>query len=216
MKSSNQAEQLYAERASLYQKVFIGLLNWGKQLDNFFRKSDYLQPNFRVLDAGCGTGVVTKTLYQIAKEKRIEGIQFCAFDLTENMLEIFRKWISAEGANDIEVAQANVLDANGLPAKWREFDLIVSSTMLEYLPRDEVKEALTNLKRLLKQGGTILVIITKRNLLTSWFAGKWWKANLYKKAEIKQAFQDAGFMEVTFKKFTFGWSSAIIVIEAKK
>ena len=205
MESGNQAEQLYTEKASLYQRVFIGWLNWGKQLDRFFRQSSYLKPNSKILDAGCGTGIVTKILYQISKERNYENIQFYAFDLTENMLKIFRKWISAEEANNIEVAQANVLDTNGLPSNWQEFDLIVSSTMLEYLPRNEVKDALANLKQLLKQDGTILVIITKRNLLTSWFAGKWWKANLYKKAEIKQAFQDAGFKEMAFKKFTFGW-----------
>ncbi len=196
--------------------MFIGWLNWGKQLDRFFKQSSYLKPNSKILDAGCGTGIVTKVLYQISKERNYENIQFYAFDLTENMLKIFRKWISAEEANNIEVAQANVLDINGLPSHWQEFDFIGSSTMLEYLPRSEVKEALANLKRLLKPGGLILVIVTKRNLLTSWFAGKWWKANLYKKAEIKQAFQDAGFKEMAFKKFTFGWSSAIIVIEAKK
>ncbi len=215
MNSGNQAEQLYTEKASLYQKVFIGWLNWGKELEKFFEKSTYLQPNLKVLDAGCGTGIVTRTLFRMSKKKCYDKIQFFAFDLTENMLNIFRDWISAEGASNIEVAQANVLDANGLPEQWHGFDLIVSSTMLEYLPRTKVKDALANLKALLKEEGTILVFITKRNILTSWIAGKWWKANLYKKSEIKQAFHEAGFNRVVFKKFTFGWSSAIIVIEAK-
>ena len=69
---------------------------------------------------------------------------------------------------------------------------------------------------MLRPEGKIVVIITKRNLLTSWLAGKWWKANLYKKAEIQQAFWDAGFERVVFKKFSFGWSRAIIVIEGQK
>jgi ubiquinone/menaquinone biosynthesis C-methylase UbiE len=215
MKGSDSAEELYTGKASLYQKVFIGFLHWDKQIANFFKKSSYLQSNIKVLDAGCGTGAVTKNLYQIAAEKSYWGIQFYAFDLTENMLQIFRKWITDTQANNIKLAKADVLDTKNLPIEWKDFDLIVSSTMLEYLPRDKVKDALSNLKGMLRPDGKIVVIITKRNLLTSWLAGRWWKANLYKKAEIQQAFLDAGFEKIAFKKFSFGWSSAILVIEGQ-
>lgn len=215
MKVNQDAEELYNEKASLYQKVFIGILNWGKELNQFFRKTNYLQPNYKVLDAGCGTGAVTKVLYQISNENGYAGIQFYGFDLTENMLNIFQRWIVSTQANNIELARANVLEPHSLPVEWSSFDLIVSSAMLEYLPRDKVKEALSNLKAMLKNEGTLVVFITKRNLLTSWFAGRWWKANLYKKSEIKKAFIEAGFEKIAFRKFTFGWSSAIIVIEGK-
>jgi ubiquinone/menaquinone biosynthesis C-methylase UbiE len=211
----SQAEKLYSEKASLYQKVFMGFLNWGEDLDKFFRQSNYLQPNLKVLDAGCGTGAVTKTLYEIAKGKGYFGIRFCAFDLTENMLKIFQQWVTSQGATNIELAQADVLDTKTLPPNWRDFDLIVTSTMLEYLPREKVKDALISLKQLLKQNGTLVVIITKRNLLTKWFAGRWWKANLYTKPEIQKNLQEAGFKEITFKKFTRGWSSAVMTIDAK-
>ena len=216
MKVGADAEKLYNDKASLYQKVFIGFLNWGKELDKFFQKTEYLQSNLRILDAGCGTGVVTKTLYQIANQKGYAGIRFYGFDLSENMLKIFQQWIASAKADNIELAKANVLDAEGLPVGWKSLDLIVSSTMLEYLPHDRVKDALSNMRELLKPEGTIVVIITKRNLLTALIAGKWWKANLYKKSEVKQAFQNAGFKEIEFRKFSFGWSSAIIVIEGKK
>jgi len=215
MKANQDPEQIYNEKASLYQKVFIGFLNWENELDKFFRKTNYLQPSLKILDAGCGTGAVTKTLYNISKEKGYTGIKFYGFDLTENMLKIFEQWITFTKVNNVEIAKANVLDLNSLPTGWSNFDLIISSAMLEYLPREKVKDALCNLKNILKAKGTLIVFITKRNLLTKWFAGKWWKANLYKKAEIEQAFVEAGFESVEFRKFTLGWSSAIIVIEAK-
>jgi ubiquinone/menaquinone biosynthesis C-methylase UbiE len=195
--------------------VFIGCLNWGKELEKFFKKTNYLQSNMKVLDAGCGTGVVTKTLYGIANEKRLDGIQFYGFDLTENMLKLFEQWIISVNAENVELTKADVLDTNSLSAGWNNFDLIISSTLLEYLPRDKVKDALYNLKSTLKPKGTIVVIITKRNLLTALIAGKWWKANLYKKAEIRQAFVKSGFESINFRKLTFGWSSAIIVIEGE-
>src|SRR5512139_3156311 len=108
MKTDQDPEQFYSDRASLYQKVFIGYLNWGKQLEKFFRKTDYLQSNLRVLDAGCGTGAATKALYKIGNEKGYSGIEFHGFDLTENMLKIFHEWITQAKAENIELAKANV------------------------------------------------------------------------------------------------------------
>ncbi len=216
MKANQNAENFFNKRASLYQRVFIGLLNWGNQLENFFRKTNYLQPNIKILDAGCGTGAVTETLHQIAHEKGYTGIQFFGFDLSENMLNIFQQWVDSAKADNISIAKADVLNPNSLPAGWNSFDLIITSTMFEYLPRNKVKDALSNLKDRLKTDGTIVVIITKRNLLTAWVAGKWWKGNLYKKTEIKQAFVDAGFEKIEFRKFTFAWSNFIIVIEGRK
>lgn len=215
METSQNAEKLYNQKASLYQKVFIGYLNWGKELDRFFRKATYLKPNLKVLDAGCGTGAVTKALFKISTERGYSGIQFYGFDLTENMLKIFQQWITITEAKNIQLFRANVLDISTLPADWGSFDLIISSAMLEYLPRKNVKDALSNLKKLLKTDGKLVILITKRNLLTKWFAGKLWKANLYKKSEIRQAFVDAGFEKIVFGKFTLGWSSAIIVIEGE-
>ena len=216
MKNNDKVEELYTEKASLSDRFFIGFLGWGKELESFFRKTNYLRQNMKVLDAGCGTGIITKTLYLLAKEKSYEYIEFHAFDLTANMLEIFKQWVKKQDANTIELAQADVLKIEALPQHWKEHDLIVTSTMLEYLPKPEVKNALINLKHLLKNDGSLLVFITSRNFITRWLAGKWWKANLYTKSEAQKMFQDASFGEVTFKKFTRWWSSSILVIEAKK
>ena len=80
METNKDAERIYTNKASLYQKVFIGYLNWGKELGKFFERTDYIRLNMKVLDAGCGTGVVTKTLYEIANKKGYSGIQLYGFD----------------------------------------------------------------------------------------------------------------------------------------
>ncbi len=216
METINQAEELYTEKASLYDRFFIGFLGWGKQLKAFFQKTNYLHPNMKVLDAGCGTGAITQALYELTQKRRYEGLQFHAFDISESMLEIFQQWISARGASNIQLAKADVLKTDALQPNWQEYDLIVTSTMLEYLPRPKVKNALLNLKALLKSDGMLLVFVTKRNLITRWLAGRWWKANLYTKSEIQKSLEGADFGQMTFRKFVRWWSSAILVIEAKK
>ncbi len=170
----------------------------------------------KILDAGCGTGVITKTLYKLAQEKGFDGIQFHGFDLTESMLRIFQQWVEREGARNIELAQADVLKLETLPQNWKEYDLIVTSTMLEYLPKAEVKNALISLENRLNDNGVLLVFITKRNLLTRLFAGRWWKANLYTKREILKMLENNERLHVEFKKFPKWWSSFILVFELKK
>jgi len=216
MRTRDPIQELYTDRGTLYQRLFVDFLGWGRELEHFFRKAIEIRPNSRILDAGCGTGVITRILYQLAQEKGYEGIQFHAFDLTPKMLEIFRQWITEQEATNVELAQADVLETGGLPAHWKEYDLIVSATMLEYLPKNQVKDALTNLKQLLRDGGLLLILITRRNRLTRWLAGKWWKTNTFEEREIQTLLQDAGFDTIELMDFSPGWSKSIIVVEAKK
>lgn len=216
MGTNDSIRKLYTDRAALYQRLFVDFLGWGRELETFFRRANYLRPNLKILDAGCGTGIITRVLYQLAQEKGYAGIQFHAFDLTQTMLEIFRQWITVQGANHIELVQADVLEPVGFPSHWKEYDLIVSSTMLEYLPQNQVKDALTNLKQLLGNSGIILIFMTRRNRLTRWLAGKWWKTNTYAERDIQARLQDVGFDEIKFMDFSLGWSKSIMVIEAKK
>jgi 2-polyprenyl-3-methyl-5-hydroxy-6-metoxy-1,4-benzoquinol methylase len=213
MKANHPVQNLYTKRASLYEQLFIHFLGWGRELETFFQRSNYIRPDMKMLDAGCGTGIITRVIYQLAREKSYEGINFHAFDLTRNMLGIFQQWITENGANSIEIEQADVLEIESLPPHWKDYDLIVSSTMLEYIPKDKVLRALTNLKQLVKSDGILLVFVTKRNIITRLLAGGWWKTNIYEVSEIQTFFRDAGFTEITFKELSRWWSNSIIVIE---
>ncbi len=121
MYTSDKVQKLYTKRAALYEHWYIDRLGWGRELDNFFRRSNYLQPSFKVLDAGCGTSIITRTLYKIAYEKGNEGLEFHAFDLTQTMLDIFRKRITEEGLKNVELKQADVLNRNSLPTNWKDY-----------------------------------------------------------------------------------------------
>jgi SAM-dependent methyltransferase len=63
---TDKVKTLYTKKARFYQWLFIDILGWGKELEVFFRNSDYVSPNLKILDAGCGTGIATKILYSIA------------------------------------------------------------------------------------------------------------------------------------------------------
>ncbi|HYU65072.1 MAG TPA: class I SAM-dependent methyltransferase [Candidatus Paceibacterota bacterium] len=204
---------MYTKRASFYHALFVDFLRVGKTIENFLRKSDYVKPHFKILDAGCGTGNVTRALYTIAKEKRYEGVVFNGFDLTVAMLDLFQKWIEKVGATNITLKQINVLNLEQLPSDWNGYDRIVSLGMLEHLPKDKLGQALRGLQRLLKDDGKLLVVIAERNFISRFFVSLWWKYTMYEEKELREIFHSAGFNELNVMKFS--WYS-MFMVEARK
>lgn len=201
------AEELYTNKATLYRWFFIKFLQYENGLRHFFEKRQYLKKGDKVLDAGCGSGVLIKVLYGIAKSRHLKDIRFHGFDITQTMLDVFKNWIDSEKPGNIKLKKADVLKTDEqLPDDWKNYDLIVSSAMLEYISKSEVKKAVLNLGDLLKPKGTFCLFITKKNLLMTLLIKWWWKANLYEKEEIREILTDAGFKNVRFKKFTFPYN----------
>ena len=142
-----------------------------------------------------------------------------AFDLTPAMLEHLRATIDQRGLDRIELAEANVLDLDGLPLLWRNYDLIVSASMLEYVPRGRFVEALVGLRDRLKDGGDFVLFMTRRNPFTRIIVGRLWQSNLYSASELANAFQQAGFSKFTFGKFPPAVRQLAIwghIVEAKR
>ena len=123
------------------------------------------------------------------------------FDLTPAMLDRFRATLRARGLDDVELEQADVLALASLPADWTGYDRIVSASMLEYLPRDRIADALAGLRERLAEGGRLQLFITRRNPLMAPLIGRWWDANLYRREELRAAFEQAGFTSIAFRKF---------------
>ena len=218
LREPSAVERLFTEKAGFYHRFFIDFLRYGAGLEALFSQNRYLRFGVKVLDAGCGTGILTRNLHAIARRSNMHGVIFHGFDLTPAMLDLFTRWMAEHGVENIELRRANVLHAEELPASWRDYDLIVSSAMLEYLPKGELVGALRNLNRLLARDGILVVCISRQNLLMRWLIGVWWKANLYERAELEQIFDDAGFT-VRFRHFPFPYSHVNLwghVIEARK
>jgi len=101
-----------------------------------------ISPGMRILDVGCGTGVVAITAARL-------GARVDAIDLTPQLLERARE--NARIAQvEIEFLEA---DAEQLPFRDGEFDAVVSQFAHMFAPRPEV--ATREMLRVLRPGGTI-------------------------------------------------------------
>jgi hypothetical protein len=82
------------------------------------------------------------------------------------MLEEFQAELDARGITLVRVKQANVLALGQFPSSWSDYDLIVCTSMLEYLARADFSQALSSLRGRLVQNGTFLAVVTRRNWIT--------------------------------------------------
>jgi ubiquinone/menaquinone biosynthesis C-methylase UbiE len=105
-----------------------------------------LKQSHRVLDVGCGTGVLTRLAKQKAGE--VAGI-----DAAAEMIEVARSTSERDGL-DIEFQAALIED---LPYPDGHFDVVFSSLMIHHLPPDLKLRGLREVLRVLKAGGRFIV-----------------------------------------------------------
>jgi SAM-dependent methyltransferase len=200
VRPTNDPARLYTERADAYVR-FVRLVGYPAGLRAYFRASPLLHSGLRVFDAGCGTGILTLALRDALVGRGLQPWTLHGCDLTPAMLERFRATLQRRDIQDVELWQADVLRLAALPPAWRDYDLVVSASMMEYLPRDRLVDALAGLRGLLAPDGRLVLFITRRNALMRPLIGRWWEANLYDARELAHAFDRAGFPRVAFGKF---------------
>lgn len=169
----------------------------------YFQQSPHLRSNLRVLDAGCGTGIATLAIRKAMLRRGLRPGKIKCFDITPNMLAIFREKLRMEAIEEIEAVQADVLHLEALPDDWKNFDLIISAAMMEYIPTEHLVEALSGLRSLLGDAGILVLFITRKNWLTKLLIGKWWRANRYRKLDLEEYLRRAGFSSIAFSRFPF-------------
>lgn len=122
----------------------------GSDLSQIGMLRDYLEninlPNgAEVLDAGCGTGVITQLIAQRSEISRMHGL-----DPSPVLLERARKRFSKDP--NLELKQG---DARDLPFDENRFDAVFFHTVLCHVPNPE--KALMEAWRVLKPGGKLAV-----------------------------------------------------------
>lgn len=98
----------------------------------------------RVLDVGCGTGIVSNQIIEREAASLVSG------DQSEFMLNQWKK--KAAGNKKVEF---HLLDAENLPFPNGEFDVAVSSMVMGLIPNQ--LKFLSEMKRVLKPGGTFAI-----------------------------------------------------------
>jgi SAM-dependent methyltransferase len=101
-----------------------------------------------VLEAGCGVGAQTVTLAQ-----RSPGAQFVSVDISPDSIAEAKRRTDSAGLTNVRFRQADIFS---LPFDPESFDHVFVCFVLEHLAQPV--EALVELKRLLRPGGTMTLI----------------------------------------------------------
>jgi len=142
------AGSFYDRIASLYNLTFK-FNGYGRSLHQYLRTHPIpLSRNAKILDAGCGTGLLTIALLKALDQP----VRITAVDLSGSSIVTAKKAVEEKAgrADKVWFTQANVL---ALPFADKSFDFVVTSGVLEYVP---LREGFGELSRVLKRGGYIL------------------------------------------------------------
>lgn len=141
--SEPETVQLSTDAAVVYEQCFIPAIfgQWPPQLAD----AASIGPGDRVLDVGCGTGVLAREAAdRVGPEGRVTG-----FDLNESMLAVAR-----QVRPEIDWRQG---DAAELPFDDASFDVVASQFMLMFVP--DQAAVLKEMWRVLAPGGRLAVAV---------------------------------------------------------
>jgi predicted CoA-binding protein/ubiquinone/menaquinone biosynthesis C-methylase UbiE len=102
-----------------------------------------------VLEVATGTGAQLTALGRRNRSGRTVGVE-----LADGMLVQTRKRLQRAGLERVELHKASALE---LPFEENSFDLAVNSYMLDLLPKEEIPQALSELERVLREGGRLVL-----------------------------------------------------------
>ena len=160
---------MYDEAAERWHDE-LALLGYPRAYEDLFNRLlldgalNALRDGGRVLDCGVGTGAFSLALARkVAGPLRIEGVE-----LSPSML--LRATLNLDRA-DVE-ARLHLRDAKDLPFRANTFDAVIGAHGLEHLDDDPFAE-LSEMVRVLKPGGPLVVVATCRGVPDALLRPKW-------------------------------------------
>lgn len=139
----------YYDRIARFYDLTFKLNGYGRSLDQYFKTHPLpVSRGAKILDAGCGTGLLTLALLRAVRFP----VTITALDLSSSSIAEARKAVrgSRGRKRDVKFAQANLLS---LPFPDESLDLVVTSGALEYVP---LSDGLSELARVIAPGGHLL------------------------------------------------------------
>lgn len=135
-----------------------------------------LPAGYRVLEVGCGTGVVLRQLTEACQGGEVMGM-----DLYPEAVAF------ASGRAGCRVLVGDILD----PPCFGEFDMVGVFDVLEHLPND--RQILEGLSRMLKPGGTLILTVPAHMSLWSYFDIAACHRRRYERAGLIHKLEESGF-----------------------
>jgi ubiquinone/menaquinone biosynthesis C-methylase UbiE len=143
-------------RWARHYDLVVRLITLGKDrvLREWTAETAQVKPGDIVLDVGCGTGELTiAATARAGSAGKVYGI-----DASPEMIEVAH---SKAQEQDIEIDfQVGLIEALIFPDNT--FDVVLSSLMMHHLPEDVKHKGLSEIHRVLKPGGRLLVVDVKR------------------------------------------------------
>ena len=150
---------IYDRFTNLYDLMFR-VNGYGRSVERYLRENPPPLPaGARVLDAGCGTGLLTLAFLRVHERPA----DVASIDLSLRSLQTARKAaqkLTRGTRRRVTFAQSNAL---ALPFADETFDLVLTSGVLEYLP---LREGLGELARVLAPGGHLLFVPVRPSMAT--------------------------------------------------
>jgi ubiquinone/menaquinone biosynthesis C-methylase UbiE len=202
-----EAGSFYDRVASLYNLTFK-FNGYGRSLEQYLRAHPLpLAPGAKILDAGCGTGLLTLALLK-AFDLRV---QIAAVDLSATSIATARRAVKEQAGRtqSVQFSQANVLS---LPFRDNTFDAIVTSGVLEYI---SLREGFGELARVLAPGGYLLHLPVHPSL-ASRFLELLFRFKTHPPAEV-EANTSRYFQIIAHHRFprfqVIGWTKSAVVAQ---
>lgn len=105
----------------------------------------------RVLDVGCGLGRHLLPLAQM-------GLEAHGADLSAEGLQYAHDWLKEEGLQ----ASLTLAEMGHLPYRDGAFDAVIAIAVINHGLREDVAQAIGEVRRVLKEGGLLLVTVTSK------------------------------------------------------
>ena len=141
MSNSNETIETWNKVAELYQEKFMYMTIYNESYDFLCQQLD---PCAKVLELGCGPGMITK--YLLSKKPQL---QILGTDLAPNMIDLAKK--------NIPNAVFQVMDCRDIANLDRKFNAIVAGFCIPYLTPSEVKLFIKDCTELLESNGLFYV-----------------------------------------------------------